>query len=157
MKSKLLFRKAKDMDISELKQISEEVIRKNYPLFLGADNVKNYIESGEAAKEIETNIENIIIADYEGKIVGLSILKENLLHLIMIKYDLQGQGLGGIFLEYIEKELFKNYPIIKLESFEGNTLTIEFYKKHHWQIIEKEFSEFINAHIIKFEKSKKIE
>jgi ribosomal protein S18 acetylase RimI-like enzyme len=152
--SKLVYRKATEEDAKKIKLIAEEVIIKNYTSFLGADNTKDYIESGESSKEIDSNIENMIVAEYESEIVGLCILKGNLLHLIMVKHSYQGYGLGGVLLKYVEKELFKKHNTIRLETFEGNIPTIEFYKKHNWKITEKEFSEFINGFIIKFEKQR---
>lgn len=150
--SKLVYREATEEDKIEIKRIAEEVIIKNYTSFLGADNTRAYIESGESSREIDSNIENMIVAEYKGEIIGLAILKENLLHLFMVKHSYQGYGLGGVLLKYVEKELFKKHNTIRLETFEGNAPTVEFYKKHNWKIIEKEFSEFINGFIIKFEK-----
>ncbi|MEG0450688.1 MAG: GNAT family N-acetyltransferase [Lysinibacillus sp.] len=153
-RSKLVYRKATKEDATQIKRLAEEVIIKNYTSFLGADNTRSYIESGESSKEIDSNIENIIVAQYEDEIIGLTILKEDLLHLIMVRHSHQGYGLGGLLLQYVEKELFKNHNTIRLETFEVNAPTIEFYKKHNWNIIEKEFSEFTNGFIIKFEKQR---
>ncbi|MEH6944100.1 GNAT family N-acetyltransferase [Bacillus sp. JJ722] len=150
--SKLVYRNATEEDTKEIKLIAEEVIIKNYTSFLDADTTRAYIVSGESSNEIDSNIENIIVSEYEGEIIGLAILMEDLLHLIMVKHSYQGDGLGGALLKYVEKELFKKHNTIRLETFEDNTPTIEFYKKHNWKIIEKVFSEFINGFIIKFEK-----
>lgn len=153
--SKVTYRKATEVDAEEIKLIAGEVIIKNYTPFLGADNTRTYIESGESAKEIDENIEKMIVAEYEDNIIGLAILKEDLLHLIMVRHNYQGYGLGGVLLKYVEKELFKNHDSIKLETFDGNIGAIEFYKKNNWKIVEKEFSEFINGYIFKFKKQKR--
>lgn len=151
---KVLFRKATVEDAREIKLFANEVIIKNYTSFLGADNTKAYVESGESDKEIDNNIQDTVIAIYHGEIVGVAILLEDLLHLIMIKHSYQGYGLGGAFLKHVEEELFKNYKTIRLETFDGNIATIEFYKKHGWKIVEKEENEFTGGYTFKYEKER---
>jgi ribosomal protein S18 acetylase RimI-like enzyme len=69
--------------------------------------------------------------------VGFSIILKNKLHLIMIRNEYQNKGYGTIFLSYIENRLFMEYDSIELQSFVGNSIANQFYKKNGWKKLNK--------------------
>lgn len=151
-KSKLIIRKATKMDADEIKLFVREVVTKNYTPFLGAKNVKTFIESGMSDKEIDDNISKMIVCEYDDEVIGICIFGGDLLHLLMVKHSYQGNGIGKVIIDYVETEMFKENTTIRLETFEENLPTIAFYKKNGWKVVEKEYSENTCRYIFKFEK-----
>ena len=151
-KSKLIIRKATKMDAADIKLLAREVIIENYTTFLGEENVKRFNESGMSDKEIDDNINNMVVCEYEDEIIGICAFLDDLLHMLMVKHHYQGNGIGEIIIEYVETEMFKENTIIRLETFENNIPAITFYKKNGWKIVGKEYSEHICKYILKLEK-----
>jgi len=153
-RSQLKFRKASQQDAPEIKKLAAEVIYKNYAPFLGLESTKNFVESGASDQIIDESLTDTLVAVHAGEIVGIAVIKEDLLDLLMVKYDFQRQGIGGALIEQAEAILFKNHTIIRLETFESNVPTIAFYQKHGWEIVGRENNPYADGEIFKFEKRK---
>ncbi|WP_339228731.1 GNAT family N-acetyltransferase [Oceanobacillus sp. FSL K6-2867] len=153
-KTKLTFTNVKHSKVSEIKDLASVVVRKNYTSFLGEDNVNYFINSGMSDKEINDHLDNMIVCEYNDEVVGICVYLDDLLHLIMVKYGYQGQGIGKVIIDYVENEMFKKHKIIKLETFEKNYPTITFYKKNGWFEEDKQYSELTGGYILTFKKRK---
>lgn len=132
--SAVQFRKAISNDMPALKRISQSVIRHNYTPFLGEDATASFIESGMAANEIDEGIESCIVLEQSGEVIAFSIVKGNLLHLIMVDVPFQKAGYGGALLGYTEDALFQKYGRICLQTFKENIQAARFYMKHKWRV-----------------------
>lgn len=154
-KSNIIFRKAAVSDTNEIKVLAKEVVLKNYSPVLGHDSTKEYADSETFNNDIDSNIDNMFLAVYNYKIIGFVVIKEDVLELLMINYCFQRLGIGSILLKYAENIMFKKHDLIKLDSFEDNINTNNFYKKSGWKIVNKEYSDFLKLHIFKFEKHRK--
>lgn len=154
--SSIKYREAVAEDLQEIKKLAGEVVINNYSCFMGIELTKNYVESGQSDQEIVDNINNMTVAEYDGIIVGIAVMIDDLLHLLMVKHSHQGLGIGGSLLELAEKTMLRKYDTIRLQTFEGNIPTIDFYKKHGWTIVSKEYMDMIDGNILKFEKYKEI-
>ena len=152
--SQIKFRKAAPHDAPEIKQLAAEVVYKNYAPFLGLESTKNFIESGASDQIIDESMVDMLIAEHAGEIVGIAVIKADLLDLLMVKYALQGKGIGGALLDQAEEVLFENHATIRLETFEDNVPTIAFYQKHGWEIVGKESNPYADGDIFKFDKQK---
>jgi ribosomal protein S18 acetylase RimI-like enzyme len=121
-------------DVDTLKGIAKRVIRLNYTPFLGANAVHDFIESGQADKEIDDGIHNCTMLTSDGVTLGFAITKESLLHLIMIDTGFQHSGYGSKLLHHVENMLFARYDCISLNSFKANTVANQFYLKSGWLV-----------------------
>ncbi|GKX28286.1 GNAT family N-acetyltransferase [Vallitalea longa] len=153
--SLIKYRVAVTTDLQEIKKLAGEVVINNYTRFMGIDITKNYVDSGQSDKEIEDDIDNMVVAEHDGNILGIVVVIDDLLHLLMVKHSHQGLGIGSSLLELAEKRMFTKYDTITLQTFEGNIPTVEFYEKHGWIIVRKDYMDMIDGNMLKFEKYKK--
>ncbi len=147
------FRPAKSEDEQTIKDIARQVIMSNYTSFLGAEAVRNFIESGLSDKEINDGMEHCTLMICNNEIVGFSITNDSLLHLIMIDIACQNKEYGSKLLSYIEDVLFDKYETIHLQSFKENRQAVRFYLKNGWKIIEENPVPEIGKTMLLFEKS----
>ncbi len=132
------YRQACKADSNKLKKIARGVIAENYVHFLGIEATSDFIESGKSDKEIVDNLEFCTVLTLSGQIIGFSITKENLLHLLMIDVPFQNKGFGTRLLSFTEEKLFKDYKLLQLQTFEVNTIAVQFYLKQGWVIANRE-------------------
>lgn len=130
--SRIRFCQASFEDSDVVKNIAKRVIYFNYTSFLGLDAVEEFISSGMSDKEIDDGLINCTVMILEDTIIGFTITKENLLHLIMIDVPYQNQGYGSELLAYIEAYLFSEYDEIHLQTFLKNKNALKFYLKNGW-------------------------
>jgi GNAT superfamily N-acetyltransferase len=153
---KFLFRAASfdDEELNILKDIAKRVIRSNYAPFLGADTVHDFIESGQADKEIDDGIRNCTLLVSDGITIGFAITKGPLLHLIMVDTNFQSSGYGSELLRHVEKTLFCKYDRISLNSFKANTAANLFYQKNGWSLVDVVRRSESDDMMINFEKKR---
>jgi ribosomal protein S18 acetylase RimI-like enzyme len=114
--------------------------------------VHDFIESGQADKEIDDGILNCTLLTCDGFTMGFSITKESLLHLIMIDTGFQHSGYGSNLLHHVENKLFMRYNRISLNSFRANTIANRFYLKNGWVLVQDDEEHETKGMMIKFEK-----
>ena len=141
-------------DIYILKNIAKRVIRLNYIPFLGTGVVQDYIESGQADKEIDDGIHNCMLLVGNEILIGFVITKESLLHLMMIDTIFQHAGYGSKLLKHTESKMFMLYEHIYLNSFKANTIANRFYLKNGWSPVQDTERCEADSIMIKFEKSR---
>ena len=138
---KIEIRKATNLDADALKKIARKTIDANYRSFLGDEAVDLFIGSGASDQYINENIDDGWVILSEGSLIGLCVMKMNLIDLLMIKHDYHRQGYGTTLLKHCEQQLFRRFIEIKLESFEGNWKAHGFYRKNGWAELETNFDE----------------
>jgi GNAT superfamily N-acetyltransferase len=135
----ILIRKAQSNDLPIMQEIARRTIDKCYRSFLGDEGVDWFINSGEADKELQKYINNCDVVIQENTIVAFSIYFEDLIHLMMVDVVLHRTGIGSKLLAHSEHQLIAcGYITIRLETFEGNHQTINFYLKNGWSITMKQ-------------------
>lgn len=150
----LYYRQATKTDAPALKEIAQRVIRTNYVSFLGIDATTAFIESGMSDQEIEAGLDHCTLVVLEEQILGFAITHEEVLHVIMIDVPFQHAGYGAALLSHIEAKLFSHYNSIRLQTFEGNALSVQFYEKQGWVIRQREEVPEWNQTMLQFEKVK---
>lgn len=146
------FRQATKHDIQELKAIAKRVVRANYTSFLGADMVASFIESGMSDKEIDDGIDSCILMLSNSKIIGFVITKEDILHLIMVDVPYQNKGYGKLLMLQAEEKLFNKHDTIRLQTFEENRDTVQFYLKQGWTVTKQQHIPEFGKTMLFFEK-----
>ena len=136
----LTLRKAKEQEITFFEEFARSVIDRNYRAFLGDEAVDFFIGSGASDQYIAENIGDTTLAVLGDEVVGMCVCKDNLIDLVMVRNELQGQGIGSALIEMVSKELLERYSSIRVECFEKNTKANRFYVKNGW-IVEKSLFE----------------
>ena len=137
----LVLRKAKEQETAFLQKFARSVIDRNYRAFLGDEAVDFFIGSGASDQYIAENIGDTTLTVLRDEIVGMCVCKDDLIDLIMVRNELQGQGIGSAFIEMVSKELMERYPSIRVECFEKNTKANRFYVKNGWTVEKSMFDE----------------
>jgi GNAT superfamily N-acetyltransferase len=132
------YRQATKNDVQTLCDVAHRVIRHNYTLFLGADRITGFIESGMADKEILDNLLTCTVIIQDKQVVGFAITTDDFLHLIMIDVPFQNASYGSQLLRHTENELFAQYDLIRVRTFEENKPTLQFYLKNGWTVAGNE-------------------
>lgn len=150
---KYSFRPAKPEDAQAVKEIARQVITSNYTPFLGAGAVRDFIESGQADREIDDGMTRCTLMICDGRITGFTITDGPLLHLIMVDTPYQNRGFGSKLLAHIEGALFGQYDTIRLQTFKENRPAVRFYLKNGWKIVEENAVPQIGKTMLSFEKT----
>lgn len=137
----LTLRKAKEQEIAFLQEFTRSVIDRNYRAFLGDEAVDFFIGSGASDQYIAESIADTTLAVLGDEVVGMCVCKDDLIDLVMVRNDRQGQGIGSALIELIGRELLGRYPSIRVECFEKNTGANRFYVKNGWTVEKSLFDE----------------
>ena len=133
-------RKAQIGDLQTIQKIARNTIDKSYRSFLGDEGVDWFINSGESDKALKNNLPNCDVLLKDNAIVAFTVYFDDLIHLMMVAVNLHRRGIGSELPAHSEKLLFdQDNSTIRLETFEGNSQAINFYKKNGWSVVrEKE-------------------
>ncbi len=148
------FRPARAGDAQTVKEIARRVIERNYTPFLGAEAVRGFIDSGLSDQEIDDGLAHCTLMVCGERIVGFSITKGSLLHLIMVDTACQNRGYGSKLLAHIESSLFGQYETIHLQTFRENAQAVRFYLKNGWKITKETPVPEMGKTMLSFEKTR---
>jgi len=87
-----------------------------------------------------------------GTIVGFTVVKGNLIDLMMVDSPHHRRGLGTTLLTYAEDLIFRDHQVGQVESFKDNVQANNFYKKHGWVLIKKFMEPTYGIPMIRLEK-----
>ncbi|MBT5072465.1 MAG: GNAT family N-acetyltransferase [Kordiimonadaceae bacterium] len=120
---------------------------------MGDEKVDGFI-SGPCDAYIEGGLEDMYVITVSGTVRGFSVIKGNLVELMMMKHEDHRKGWGSTLLSAMEEKLFESHSEIVLDSFENNHKTNQFYLKNGWKNTATEFDEDAGENIYKFIKKK---
>ncbi len=127
-------RPAASADLPVLKDLAARTIDACYRPFLGDEAVEYFLGSGESDREVQQQLEQTAVLDVDGRIVGMVVWYEDLLHLLMVDVDEHRNGYGTTLLRHAQEEYFATGGrCFRLESFEGNRGARAFYDRHGWE------------------------
>lgn len=124
-------------EIVQAQEIAKRVIFHNYAPFLGVVAATEFVESGQSDKEIIEGAQGCFVLEDDECLVGFTIIKDNLLHLLMIDVPYQQRGYGTKLLNYAETIMFHRHSVIHLQTFEENIPARSFYEKNGWRVVSK--------------------
>lgn len=153
MDDRIQFRKAVPEDAGTLKEIAKRVIRHNYAPFLGAEATSAFVDGGLSDREVDDGLDHCAVMLCGRDIIGFAVVKDDLLHLIMVDVPFQRKGFGGKLLKHAEDEMFRRHAVIRLQSFEENTGTVRFYLRNGWRVVREERVEGMDKTMLVFEKA----
>ncbi len=143
-------------DAQSLKDIARRVIKTNYVSFLDVDATTAFIESGMSDNEIDTGLAHCTLLIRDGQTIGFAITNDAVLHLIMMDPPFQNAGYGSGLLAHVENALFARFDRIRLQTFQENALTVQFYLKHRWSICHQERVPDLDKTMLHFEKMRNV-
>lgn len=126
-------RAAEPADAAALKTLARRTISAVYRPFLGDESVDHFISSGMSDRAVVDQLPHTTVIANGSQIVGFSVVKDNLIDLMMIDRDQRRQGYGSLLLAAAEQTIFTQFADAKLESFADNEAANSFYRQHGWQ------------------------
>lgn len=139
----LTLRKANADELAFVQEFAKAVIDKNYRSYMGDEAVDFFIGSGASDQYMQECLDDTILAVADGAVVGISVCKDDLIDLFMVRNELQGKGVGGMFMSKLCEELLQTYPRIRVECFEKNEKANCFYERCGWIREKMEYDEEI--------------
>lgn len=129
--TKLHIRAASPADAESAAQLCKESLAETYGHFLSSEAMHPWIEGGRTDEYVRDNITNMLIAEDDGRVIGVCVLKEDLVDLMWVDRDRQGQGVGGSLIAEAERRIrLKGFTTGRVECFSLNTAAIAFYESH---------------------------
>ncbi len=125
-------RNARDSDRDALVSISVRTIRVSYVTFLGAEAVEGWLASGNVEAYFEQHLPRCRVLEECGEIVGFCVVRGALIDLMMIDCERHREGFGRALLDYVESDVFKVHPVLRLVSFVDNQPANAFYAAQGW-------------------------
>lgn len=147
-------RPATDADVGPLVTLSRRTIAENYAAFLGHEAVRSYIDSGAVDDYVAESVGLCHVLIGDGRVLGLTVTRGNLIDLMMIDTLHHRRGLGTRLLQYVEERLFNQYETLVLESFQDNAQANAFYQKNGWAAVRTFNDESSGVEKIEFRKDK---
>lgn len=136
--SEVKIRKCLPEDRDPIVSMCKGSIRETYGPFLDAERMKPWIEGGESDRYVDTMLTSMLVAERDGRVVGVTALKDHLVDLLWVADDLRGSGIGTRLMEAAEEALAAaGYPKGALECFSPNANAIGFYEGRGWRIVDR--------------------
>ncbi len=152
--NEVALRPARVGDLPSLHALAREVIKVRYAPFLGQEMVDSYIHSGAADDEITKHLAHLTVAECAGKLVGLVVCFDDLVHLLMARLEHQRSGVGTALLRWSETQIAaRGNRIARLETFAENTQARRFYLKTGWREVGFGEVEGAGVPLVYFKKS----
>ena len=128
-------RKAQHSDLWKIKKLAKEARDNDYRNIMGQNSHNLFLKSQTSEISLEECIKESFVLTQQDKIVGFSVIKGNLIDLMVIDANYHRKGLGTELLKHCEKILFKNFDEIIIECPPENAMANLFCQKNGW--IEK--------------------
>ena len=126
----------------------------SYIQFLGKKTVDGWLGSGAVEAYFEVNLTDCSVIIENGGIVGFSVVKDNLIDLMMIDCERHREGFGRSLLAAVEAQLFLVHPYLRLESFAENKAANTFYADQGWTLGKTFDDPDTGVHMITFDKKR---
>lgn len=146
-------RKATRKDLSAIQSIVRHTIDMNYRVFLGDKKVNMFI-SGPSDDYLTGRLEDMYVLTVNDAVKGLSVIKGNMIDLMMMRHEDHRKGWGSKLILAMEELLFEKHDEIRVESFKNNHKTNQFYLKNGWKNVGAEFDEAAGENIYIFIKKR---
>ena len=145
-------REATEADLAEIIQVCRESIAETYGSFIEKEKMEPWVHGDEVEKFVTANWRNILVADVEGRILGVVSITGDTIDLLWVKLGFRGRGLGAVLMEKTEARIFSENGKAKVECFEPNTASLAFYKGRGFFPVETNFDEESGVNKVLMEK-----
>ena len=147
-------RRAAPEERARILEVSRRTIRAAYGPILGQSGVDRYAASAEHDAYFDTQADTTFVITDGGAVAGVSVLRANMVDLLLIDPEHQGKGLGTLLLAAMEAELFRDFDPIALESWKANSRANRFWLERGWTTIGETADERTGAPKLMFMKGR---
>jgi len=136
--SEVKIRKTRPEDRERVVGMCKVSMRETYGPFLDSERMKPWLEGQELDRYVDAMLANMLVAEHDGRVVGVTALKAHLVDLLWVARELRGTGVGTRLMDAAEEALAAaGYPSGALECFLPNREAIEFYEQRGWKVVDR--------------------
>jgi GNAT superfamily N-acetyltransferase len=108
---------AEEEHIETVRHITHTTIKKVYPLFYPKGVVDFFLECHNI-NNIKTCIlsQQVFILEQDGVFAATGSIMANEIYRLYVLPEYQGNGLGSMLMDFLERKLFADYPTISVEA-----------------------------------------
>lgn len=126
-------RPAEDRDIDTVVALCVSSMEATYGGFLTSEQIRPWTEGGETEKYVHAMLPTMLVAEDNERLVGVTVLKDDLVDLIWVALEHRGRGIGRALLSAAEEALTaRGVKRARLECFEPNRPAIGFFERMGW-------------------------
>jgi GNAT superfamily N-acetyltransferase len=104
-----------------------------YGAFLTSEQMGPWIEGGETERYVHAMLPDMLVAEDDGRLAGLTALKDDLVDLIWVALEDRGHEIGRALLNAAEEvPIERGVERARLECFEPNAPAISIYERMGW-------------------------
>lgn len=129
-------RKARPEDQPAIVEMMDSQLRDTYGDFMPGEYLDTWLAGGETAKAIGRMLGHIVVAEREGRLVGMASIDDAMLGLIWVSAPARGTGVGTALLAHVEQSWRQaGHTVGRLECWPANERALEFYKAARWRVV----------------------
>ncbi|MHC4780976.1 MAG: GNAT family N-acetyltransferase [Planctomycetota bacterium] len=149
-----IVRLAREPDIPRIIRICRESIVETYGSFIDAEKIEPWTRGDEVRKFVSGNREKMLVSEVDGEVLGVVSIDGDMIDLLWVKLEVRGRGLGTGLMEETERRIFSGFGVARVECFEPNTASIEFYGARGFSAVETVFDSESGVNKVLMEKTK---
>lgn len=112
--------RAKPADLPQIAAIWKEVSINEFSDYIGENNVKAFIESGELENECRKHLDSTFVVTKNKVVAGFVVILGNLIELLIVRPEHQNQFVGKRLYEFALFKIRENYSEVGVECFAKN-------------------------------------
>jgi GNAT superfamily N-acetyltransferase len=133
---KPVVRAAAPADEEQAARLCKESMAETYGHFLSPEAMEPWIEGGLTDAYVSENIGRMLVAEQEGHVMGICVLRNDLVDLLWVGRDHKGRGIGGALMIEAEARMrAAGHTGARVECFLQNADAVAFYKAHGYRTL----------------------
>jgi len=135
--SEIIIRQADASDRDQIVAMCKHSMKATYGSFMTEEAMAPLAEGDETDKYVDAMLPHMLVAEDAETVVGVVSLDNETIDLLWVDIERRGQGIGSRLLKQAEDQLAtKGVRKGKLQCFEPNRSSIEFYQSQGWSITD---------------------
>jgi ribosomal protein S18 acetylase RimI-like enzyme len=131
-----LVRPATPADAEPAARLCSESMAETYGHFLPAEAMRPWLEGGLTDTYVRENIGRMLVAEAGEAVVGVCVLRNDLVDLLWVGRDHRGRGIGGALMNEAEARIrAAGHAGARVECFSRNTNAVAFYEAQGYRTI----------------------
>ncbi len=135
-------RPARESDIPQILKLFKDSLPQSYGGFIDMTPDNPWLHGTAADEYVTRTLPDMTVAeDAQGTVVAFGVLQGDFIDLLWVRLERRGEGLGTQMMDEFEARIAEEHETARLECFEPNTPSIEFYRRRGYSIERTYFVE----------------
>ncbi len=135
-------RPARESDIPQILKLFKDSLPQSYGSFIDMTHDNPWLHGTAADEYVARTLADMTVAeDAQRTVVAFGVLQGNFIDILWVRLERRGEGLGTQMMDEFEARIAADHETARLECFEPNTPSIEFYRRRGYSIERTYFVE----------------